>query len=529
MPSLRSFTLVLSLIIASALATLSAQDDSADTRSAVADSPSAVAATPPEPQTIGASIDTFLGTYINGPIEQVLFFKIGPFPFLILVLVTGGLFFTIRLGFINIRLFKHAVDCVRGKYDNPNDEGEISHFRALTSALSATVGLGNIAGVAVAIAAGGPGAVFWMWIVAFFGMSMKLASCTMGQIYRRIDNDGTVLGGPMVYLEEGFKDRFPSMGAVGKGLGIFAAIATILASFGAGNLFQSKMTFEIANQVIGGDDSEAGKWAFGVVMAILVGLVIIGGIKRIGSVTSKLVPAMCVGYSIICLLLILVHVDQVPAMFSSIFVSAFNPDAAFGGFFGVLIVGVQRAAFSNEAGLGSASIAHSAAKTNEPVREGLVGMLGPFIDTIVVCTMTALAILITDVYTPGAKMGWTEGSVMTAAAFGTIHESLELFLIVAVFIFAYSTLISWSYYGERATRYLFGKAAIPVYRVVFTGLVVLGPVLSVGQIINLADLMLLSMAIPNILGMMMLSPVLGQKISDYRKRLNSGEMPFYEK
>ena len=346
----------------------------------------------------------------------------------------------------------------------------------------------------------------------------------MAQLYRRIDNDGTVLGGPMVYLEEGFKDRIPSLGWLGKTLGIFAAIATILASFGGGNMFQGKMTFEIANSVMGGDQSEAGKWIFGVVLAILVGLVIIGGIKRIGNVTSKLVPAMCVGYSIICLLLIVFNFGQVPAMFGSIFSGAFSPDAAFGGFLGVLVTGVKRGAFSNEAGLGSAAIAHSAAKTNEPVREGIVAMIGPFIDTIIVCTMTALAILITEVYTPGQSMNWTEGSVMTAKAFGTIHESLELFLVVAVFIFAYSTLISWSYYGERAAQYLFGKASGPIYRIIFTILVVLGPVLNVGQIIDFADLMLLSMAIPNIIGMAILSPLLASKIRDYTQRLGDGSI-----
>lgn len=482
-------------------------------------------------------IDAFVGEAINGPMCQLLGFgpnslNFGGFPFIIIVLLFGGIFFTLRLGFINIKLFKHGIDCVRGKYDNPDDDGEISHFKALTSALSATVGLGNIGGVAIAIATGGPGAILWMWIVAFFGMSMKYTSCTIAQVYRRISPEGKVLGGPMVYLEDGIKDRFPKLLVLGKVFGVVAAVFTVMASFGGGNLFQGKVTYAIATTVTKTEagDVTTGAWIFGIVLAALVGMVIIGGIKRIGSVTSKLVPLMCLCYSLICIFIIVFNIEKVPAMFSSIFTQAFSENAMYGGFLGVLIKGVMRAAFSNEAGLGSASIAHAAAKTKEPVREGVVAMLGPFIDTIIVCTMTALAILITDMHVLINDMNLPEGgsafkgAVLTAHAFGSVHESLQIFLVVAAFIFAYSTMISWSYYGERATEYLFGTAGIVPYRVVYTVLVAIGPVMSMGNVLDFADFMLLSMAIPNIIGLVFLSPVLVEKTKSYISRLNSGEM-----
>ncbi|HAA70700.1 MAG TPA: alanine glycine permease, partial [Planctomycetaceae bacterium] len=310
-------------------------------------------------------------------------------PFILLVLIFGGIFFTLRFGFINLRLFRHSIDVIRGKYDRPEDEGEITHFQALTSALSATVGLGNIGGVAIAIAMGGPGAIFWMWVIAFFGMSAKFTSCSFAQLYRRVKPDGSVLGGPMVYLDEGIKERYPNLAWLGKTLGILFALFTIMASFGGGNMFQGNQTFKILSTEFGVPRDYA--WVFGIVVAALVAVVIIGGIKRIGDVTSKMVPAMCAFFCICCLLIILKNIAQVPAMLTSIFVSAFQPDAVFsGGMIGVLLMGAKRAAFSNEAGLGSAAIAHAAARTDEPVREGVVAMIGPFIDTILVCTMTAL-------------------------------------------------------------------------------------------------------------------------------------------
>jgi len=452
----------------------------------------------------------------------------GGFPFILLVLVFGALFFTLRFLFVNCRLFTHAIACVRGRYDDPDDPGEISHFKALSSALSATVGLGNIAGVAVAIAAGGAGAVFWMWVLGFFGMSLKMASCTMSQFFRRVKPDGTVLGGPMVYLQDGLREVHPLLAPVGKLLGVLFAIFCIFASLGGGNLFQGKMTFEIAKRVSGGDESILAAawapWAVGVVLAFLVGLVIIGGIKRIGAVTSKLVPSMCLFYCAVCLVIVCANLGEVPALLGAIVGQAFSGPAVFGGFLGVLATGFRRAAFSNEAGLGSAAIAHAAAKTKEPVREGLVAMIGPFIDTLCVCTMTALAILITGVQESFSSSNGVEGAAMTAEAFASLHAIFAYALVVAVAIFAYSTMISWSYYGERCTEYLTGNLGILPYRIVFTLCVVVGPVFSIDNVLNFADCMLFSMAIPNIVGLLILNQMLARRLRDYQTRLRAGEM-----
>ena len=476
--------------------------------------------------TMTQKLDTFFGEIVNG-MAKVLFLDIGGIPLIILILVLGALFFTFFYGFINVRLFKHAIACVRGKYDNPDDEGEISHFKALTSALSATVGLGNIAGVAVAIAAGGPGAIFWMWLVAFFGMTSKFSSCTLAQLYRRIDEDGRVMGGPMVYLDEGIKARAPHLAPLGKFFGILFALLCIGGSIGGGNLFQGKMTYAISANVIPALKGDVAPYVFGIIMAALVGMVIIGGIRRIGVVTSKLVPAMCIFYCMVCLIIIFANVGKVPTLIGSIFSQAFSPDAAFGGFIGVLVQGMKRAAFSNEAGLGSAAIAHAAAKTKEPVREGVVAMIGPFIDTILVCTMTALAILISGVNEGITSINWEEGAVMTANAFGSVHVIFKYLLVPAVAIFAFSTMISWSYYGERCTEYLFGKAGILPYRILYTLLVILGPVMSLGSILDFSDMMLLSMAFPNIIGSIILAPAVLPLVKDYVQRLKSGEMQEY--
>ena len=467
-------------------------------------------------QRLQSTIDHAFGIIVAW-ITPILFFDFGVgIPFIIVVLVAGGIFFTIRYGFVNVRLFKHGIDCVRGKFDDPDDPGEISHFRALTSALSATVGLGNIAGVAVAIAAGGPGAIFWMWLVAFFGMSLKFSSCTLAQMYRHIGPDGHVLGGPMVYLRDGIREQHPGLGWLGSSLGFLFAILTVLASFGGGNMFQGKMSFEISRSVIPAlGQVPGGAWIVGIVFAALVGVVIIGGIRRIGEVTGRLVPAMCAFYVAICVIIIATNADRVPSLFAEIFRQAFAPEAAFGGFIGVLVQGTRRAAFSNEAGLGSAAIAHAAARTDEPVREGSVAMLGPFIDTIVVCTMTALAILITDVHDPGTQMSWAEGAVLTARAFGTLHASAQYLLVIAVIVFAYSTMISWSYYGERAAEFLFGRAGIVPYRFIYVFFVALGPVLRVDDVLDFSDMMLLSMAFPNVIGMMFLARHVRQQADEY--------------
>ena len=470
-----------------------------------------------------AAIDGFFGKLVE-VIAPIIFFPIGGengIPLIILILVLGGIFFTIRYSFINITLIKHSFDAIRGKYDDPDEVGEISHFKALTSALAATVGLGNIAGVAVAISLGGPGAVFWMWTTAFFGMSMKFSSCALAQTYRRVHPDGHVMGGPMVYLRDAMREHFPGGGwVIGVIFSYMYAVIIIFAAFAAGNMFQGNQTYSVIAYVSGLDaDNAAMQLGTGLVMAALVGIVIIGGIKRIGEVTSKLVPLMCVFYVIVCGIIVAANYGEVPALIASIVRQAFSPEAMYGGFIGVLVQGMKRAAFSNEAGLGSASIAQAAAKTNEPIRAASVAMLGPVIDTMVVCTMTAFAILIT-----GTHLEDAEGVEITAAAFKTVWVHMPIFLAVAVFVFAYSTMISWSYYGERAVEFLFGKPGILPYRICYVLVVILGPILSLSNVIDFADLIFLSLAIPNILGMALLSGKVRAMMKDYVGRLRSGEM-----
>ena len=458
-------------------------------------------------------------------------------PLIIALLLSGAIFFSFRFGFINIRLFCHSIAVIRGKYDNPDDHGEITHFQALTSALSATVGLGNIAGVAIAINQGGPGAVFWMWVVALFGMCSKFSSCTLAQLYRNIQPEGKksehILGGPMLYLDQGMRDMLGNVigWPIGKVLAISFAFFAIMGSLGGGNMFQSNQTAEIVSWVMLGGDKSYG-WVVGLLMAFLVGLVIVGGIKRIGEVTCRIVPAMCVFYCLVCLLILLSNISDVPTLLASIFKDAFNYKAAgWGGLVAILVTGIQRGAFSNEAGLGSAAIAHSAAKTDEPVREGIVAMIGPFIDTIVVCTMTALTILITrgqfEESALGNTTGWTRGAAMTAEAFGTLHGYMPFLLCFAVFVFAYSTMISWSYYGERASEYLFGKAGVWPFRIVFLLFVMMGPVVSLSNVLGFTDLLILSMAYPNIIGMLILSPKVAKLAKNYVGRLKRGEMKTY--
>jgi len=477
------------------------------------------------------AVDEFFAQLV-GYMAPVLFVEV-PVPFLpaagdvngipliVLILFLGGFFFTIRYGFINFRLFKHAIYVVRGHFDDPNEKGEISHFQALTSALAATVGLGNIAGVAVAITAGGPGAIFWMWLTAVFGMSMKFSSCTLAQLYREVKEDGHVLGGPMVYLREGIKEAVPALAPLGIVFSYLFAVLTIGASFGGGNMFQVNQAYAVTAATLGLEGQPWFQVFMGLVIAGLVALVVIGGIKRIGKVTSTLVPVMCAGYVLICLVIIIANVNEVPALVVSIFSSAFSPEAMYGGFLGVLIQGMKRAAFSNEAGLGSAAIAHAAAKTHEPVREGTVAMLGPFIDTIVVCTMTALAILITEAHT---NANGVEGIRVTSDAFVSVWSGFNYFQMVSVYIYPYSTLIAWGYYGERATEFLFGEKGLWPYRVLYVLVCVISPMLALSSVVDFADMLLLSMAFPNIIGMIFLSGKVKSLADDYVKRLNSGEM-----
>jgi alanine or glycine:cation symporter, AGCS family len=447
----------------------------------------------------------------------------GFLPLILIVLVFGGVFFTLRYSFINVRLLRHCFNILRGHYDNPNDQGQITHFQALTSALSGTVGLGNIAGVAIAIGLGGPGAVFWLWVTAFFGMCTKFSSCTLGLLYRRIGKDGRVLGGPMVYLEEGLKKKFPQAKWLGKLFGVFFASMTCIGALVAVSLFQANQTFELISGVV--PSLSKHPLLIGSILSLVSAIVIIGGIKRIADTTSRLVPAMCIFYTVVCLIIILSNYAKIPHLFGEIFRQAINPKALFGGFIPVMIQGIRRAAFSNEAGLGSSSIAHSAAKTKEPVREGIVAMIGPFIDTHIVCTMTALTILITGVHLDPALQG--KGASMTAAAFATLHPVFPYLLTLASIVFAFSTIITWSYYGQKASEYLFGSKSILPFRLTYVLIIAFAPFLNLLSLITFADILLLCMAFPNVIGMLFLSKEVKLLTNDYLYRLKSGQMTRY--
>jgi AGCS family alanine or glycine:cation symporter len=447
-------------------------------------------------------------------------------PFVLIWLVVGAIFFTIFMKFVNFTAFKHALDVVRGKYDNPEKEtGEVSHFQALTAALSGTVGVGNIAGVALAISAGGPGATFWMIMAGLVGMSSKFVECTLGVKYRNVNEDGSVSGGPMYYLSKGLAKH--GKARLGKFLAVFFAIACIGGSLGGGNMVQINQATQQFIDVTGGDTSFlAGKgYLFGIVMAGVVGLIIIGGIKSIAKVTDKVVPFMVGIYVLAALVVIFANIGDVPTAFGEIFAGAFTPKGMYGGLIGVLIVGIQRAAFSNEAGIGSASIAHSAAKTEEPISEGVVALLEPFIDTVVVCTMTALVIVITGEYG-----GSTEGITLTSRAFGSVISWFPTLLSVAVILFALSTMISWSYYGLKAWTYLLGdsKAMVVTYKAIYCLFVVIGSALSIGSVFDFGDAMIFAMAFPNVLGLYFLAPEIKQDLISYMKRIKSGEIKRFD-
>ena len=454
-------------------------------------------------------------------------------PFLIVILLCGAIFFTFWFRWINIRGFKHAFDVVRGKYDRAEDEGEISHFRALTSALSATVGLGNIAGVAVAIQAGGPGAVFWMWCAAVFGMAAKFSSCTLSQMYRQVNPDGSISGGPMYYLDLGLRNM--GIGPLGKILGVMFALMVMGGAVGGGNMFQVNQTAEAIRNTFEVQPELASKMnlGIGIVMAILVGAVILGGIKRIGATTSRIVPFMVGIYVVASIYVIVVNAGKVPETFGLIFKMAFSENALYGGFVGVLVMGIQRAAFSNEAGLGSAAIAHAAAKTDEPVREGIVAMMGPFIDTIVVCTMTALVVIITGAWSNPelVAQGGNIGVTLTTEAFGSAISWFPYVLTGCICLFAYSTMISWCYYGERGWIYLLdhagkgvGLKSVIVFRLVFVGLIIAGAINPLSNVLTFSDIMILSMAFPNIVGSVILAPRVLAQLREYWGRYKSGGM-----
>ena len=437
-------------------------------------------------------------------------------PIVVVWLVFGALFFTLKMNFINVRAFKHAIDLVRGKFDDPNDEGEVSHFQALATALSATVGLGNIAGVAVAITVGGPGATFWMIIAGLLGMSSKFVECTLGVKYRVVNENGEVSGGPMYYLKNGLAKY--GYANIGKVLAVLFALLCVGGSFGGGNMFQANQAYA---QLSGQFPMLAGNGPmFGFLLAILVGSVIIGGIKSIARVTEKIVPFMAVLYVAAALVILVVNFSEIGNAFVMIFKGAFAPSAAFGGFIGVIIQGFRRAAFSNEAGVGSASIAHSATKTNEPVSEGIVSLLEPFIDTVVICTMTALVIIVTGM----SGVQGIEGAQLTSEAFESVISWFPYVLVIAIFLFAFSTMISWSYYGLKSWTYLFGssKKSELIYKFIFLIFIVIGSSVKLGAVLDFSDMMILAMAFPNILGLLILSGEVKLDLKVYLDKVKNG-------
>ena len=437
---------------------------------------------------------------------------------LVYLLIAAGLLTTLINGFPQFRGFRHALYVVRGHYDNPAEKGEINHFQALTAALSATVGLGNIAGVAVAVTSGGPGAIFWMWVAGFLGMATKYTECALATASRDVHPDGTVAGGPMYYMRKYLPRWLRPMAFV------YAAFITV-SSFGGGNMFQ-------ANQAAALWESSFGvpTWATGIVLVLLVGLVIVGGIKRIGRVTDKLVPGMVLLYVAGALIVLAVHADRIPGVFASIFSEAFSVSAAVGGVLGVVLrdvirQGFRRAAFSNEAGFGSAAIAHAAVKTDEPVREGVVALLEPFVDTILICTMTGLVVLVSGAWTQQGL----DGAPLTAAAFDSAIDGLGALIVpITVFLFALSTMISWSYYGEKGIEFVLGRRAILPYRLVFVGLVFIGAIWKLGPVLDFSDAMFGLVAVPNLIALLILAPRIRAMTRDYFDRLRAGQMPKYK-
>jgi alanine or glycine:cation symporter, AGCS family len=434
----------------------------------------------------------------------------GPF-FLIPLLVGTGIFMTVRLKLIQLLRLGHGFALITGKYDKHDDPGEVTHFQALSAALSATIGTGNIAGVATAIAAGGPGAVFWMWVTAFFGMSLKYSSCLLAVQYRQEHDDGTISGGPM---------HFITLGLGQKWLGWLFALFAMIASFGIGNMVQAN---SVANPLY--DNFGVPKILTGLVMAALTAIVIVGGIKRIAKVAQRIVPLMSIIYVAGALIVLIMNVDKIPGAFATIFNYAFNPHAAAGGFLGATVAqamrfGIARGVFSNESGLGSAPMAHAAARTAEPVREGLVAMVGPLIDTLIICTMTALVILVTGAWqlTDGAGAALT-GATLSSTAFNIGLPGIGKHIVTfGLVFFAYSTMISWSYYGDRSTEFIFGRKSVKFYRIVYCMLIPLGATLQLKLIWDFSDLTNALMALPNLIGILLLSGVVVKTTKEYFSR-----------
>lgn len=466
---------------------------------------------------------------ISDPISQflknadaIIFYSIGGdqgIPLIVLWLIIGGLFFTIRMQFINIRAFKHAIDIILGKYDNPNDEGEVSHFQALATALSGTVGLGNIAGVAIAISLGGAGAAFWMTIAGFLGMTTKFVECTLAQKYRIVKPDGTIAGGPMYYLSIGFADL--GQKKLGEILAGMFALFNIFGVLGSSSIFQSNQSQVVVANVLPFFAEQS--WLYGIILVLIVGSVIIGGIQRIAGVAAAIVPVMCGIYFLAALWVILANFTAIPHAFMTIIHSAFAPQAVAGGFVGAVVQGFRRATFSNEAGLGLAAIAHAAAKTDQPIREGIVALLEPFIDTIVICNMTALVVVITGAYNNPdfANFG---GAELTLAAFTTAINWFPIVFAICVFLFAFSTIISSSYYGEVCWQYLFGDRSLIIYKLLLLVGVFLGAISNPEAIIKFSDALKITLAFPSLLGAYFLCGKVAKDLENYMKHLHKKQI-----
>lgn len=444
--------------------------------------------------------------------------KTSNIPIIVIWLIFGAFFFTIRLGFINFKGIRHSIDLSRGKYDDPNAPGKITHFQTMTTAVSATVGLGNIAGVAIAISVGGAGATFWMILAGILGMATKFAECTLGIKYRVINPDGKIFGGPMYYLKHGLERR--NAKKLGNFLAVLFAILCIGATLGGGNMFQANQSYEI---LAGQFEFMQGKGLyFGLLLALLVGAVIIGGIESIGKVTGRIVPVMAGIYAVAAFIIIGINIENLGTAMYAIFDGAFNATALKGGVIGVMIVGFQRAAFSNEAGVGSAAIAHSAGKTDHPISEGYTALIEPFIDTVIVCTLTALVLIFTGMH----EVQGVSGVQLTSQAFATVISWFPYVLTIVVLLFAFSTMISWSYYGMRAWTFLFGKSnrSELIYKVLFLVFVVIGASVGLGAVLDFTDMMIITMAFPNMLGMYILIGEVKKDLKMYNQKLVNGEL-----
>ena len=482
-------------------------------------------------QSIDAVVEAAMKPLADG-LSAVIFYRIpiGSFevPWIVLWLAVAASFFTLYLGFMNIRAFPLALRLVRGDFHDPQAPGEISHFRAVATAVSGTVGIGNIGGVAVAISIGGPGAAFWLMVAGLLSMSTKLVECTLGVKYRRHNPDGSVSGGPMYYLEHWLRAR--GMPGFGRGLGAFYAGALMVGCLGIGNMFQSNQAYVQFVTITGGADSffaERG-WLFGIVIAGLVGLVIIGGIRSIAGFAARVVPAMAILYVVSALVVIALSYANIPAAIALIVGSAFSLESATGGMIGAMIVGFQRALFSNEAGIGSASIAHSAVQTEEPASEGIVSLLEPFIDTVLICTLSSLVIVVTA-YPNGLMEQGFEGIALTSAAFAHHASWAPYPLAVAALLFAFSTAVSWSYYGLKGCTYLFGEGmgVQNAFKLVFCAFLALGCMIQLESVLAFSDAMIFLIAVPNTIGLYLFAPEVKAEVSRYRAKIAAGTIrPF---